>query len=101
LIAKRRIDSKIDLVKFDSQKIIQYLNTKWAVKPCPMCGIIKWNVSDKLFELREYHGGDLVIGGQASIIPLIPIICSNCGNTIFINAIVAGVEIPGIPPPAK
>jgi len=73
-----------------AEKIIQYLNEKWQKRPCPMCGVGNWSVQDRVFELREFHGGSLVVGGTP-IIPIIPVICNNCGNTILINAIIAGV----------
>jgi hypothetical protein len=55
-----------------------------------MCGTGNWNVSDSIFELREYNQGNLVVGG-GPIIPIIPITCDNCGNTVFVNAILAGL----------
>lgn len=76
--------------KKDSEKIINFLNEKWQNHPCPMCGVGKWSVQDKIFELREFHGGDLVMGGTP-IIPIIPVTCGNCGNTVFINAIMTGI----------
>jgi len=79
--------------KKDSEKIISFLNEKWQGRPCPMCHVGKWSVQDKVFELREFHGGGLVIGGTP-IIPIIPVTCGNCGNTIFINAIMTGVVEP-------
>lgn len=37
----------------------------------------------------EFNKGGLVIGGQ--VIPIIPITCDNCANTLFVNAILSGV----------
>lgn len=56
-----------------------------------MCQSGNWSVSSEVFELREFNGGNLVISGNSSIIPIIPITCSNCGNIIYINAILAGI----------
>jgi len=75
----------------DTQKLIEHLSTKWQNRGCPMCGARQWNVQAKPFELREFHGGGLVIGGSA-IIPVIPVICGNCGNTVLVNPIVAGID---------
>ena len=76
--------------KKDSEKLISLLNAKWRSNPCPMCGVRGWAVLDKVFELREFHGGALVLG-SGPIIPIVPVTCNNCGNTIFINAIKAGI----------
>jgi hypothetical protein len=79
--------------KDDSEKLIKFLNEKWQGRPCPMCQFGRWSVQDKIFELREFHGGSLVVGGTP-IIPVIPVTCGNCGNTILINAITTGVVKP-------
>ena len=70
-------------------KVIALLQEKWKGRNCPLCGEGNWEVQEKPFELREFHGGAMVFGGV--IIPVIPITCSNCGNTILVNAIKAGV----------
>ncbi len=80
-------------------RLLEHLRLKWLGRPCQMCGQGNWNVSDKLFELREFHQGSLSIGGP--LIAVIPIVCTNCGNTILINALaVAGlVQTPAGAPP--
>jgi predicted nucleic-acid-binding Zn-ribbon protein len=72
-----------------SEKFIDYLKTKWRGQKCPMCGTGNWNVSDKVFELREFHDGNVVIG-NGPIVPIVPVTCDNCGNTVLVNAIVSG-----------
>ena len=76
-----------------SEQIIKHLSTKWKGRNCPMCGSGNWTVSDKVFELREFHDGNIVLGA-GPIIPLIPVTCSSCGNAILINAIVSGSVTP-------
>lgn len=74
----------------NGEKLIKFINNKWRNQLCPMCGQRVWNVSDKIFEIREFNDGNMVIGGpDSSIMPVIPITCNNCGNTILINALVA------------
>jgi hypothetical protein len=76
--------------KMDSTKLIGYLKDKWAGRPCPMCGHAGWSIQDGVYELREFHEGGMVIGGGA-LVPVVPVICSNCGNTILVNAILTGI----------
>jgi len=76
--------------KFNSGKFVNHLKEKWKGKPCPICGAGNWNVSDSIFELREYNQGDLIVGG-GPIIPVVPVTCDNCGNTVLVNAIKAGI----------
>ena len=77
------------MAKFDGQKAIDHLQEKWAGRPCPLCGVGSWNVHDSTYQLTEYNQGSMVIGGP--VIPLIPVICNNCGNTVLINALTAGI----------
>ena len=83
--------AKLIWKNIDQDKLIQTLSTKWNTKCCPMCGCNSWSVANKIFELREFNDGNFIIGGHTSIHPVIPIVCDNCGNTIFINPLVAGV----------
>jgi len=54
-----------------------------------MCGHTEWTVSEMIVELREYHQGNLVAGG--SVFPSIPITCTNCATSQFVNAILLGL----------
>ncbi len=77
------------------EKLTKHLLDKWK-KPvaCAVCSENNWKVTEALCELREFHGGAMVIGGSA-IIPVSPVICNNCGNTVLINPLIAGIELKG------
>jgi len=79
--------------KFNSQNAIKHLQEKWGNKACPMCGQNNWTVSDNLFELREFQGGNIILG-SGPIIPVFPVTCNNCGNTVLVNGIVSQVIQP-------
>ena len=74
--------------KASGEEIVEFLNSKWKGKECPLCGENRWSVTDTVFELREYNGGALRPG---PIIPVIPVTCANCGNTVLISAISTGL----------
>lgn len=78
------------LTEKQQQLVINKLqNTK---KICPSCGNNNLIIGDRIFELREFNGGNLVIGGkESSIYPLIVVACPVCGNIQFFNAILMGV----------
>jgi len=80
------------MAKFDGNKAIEHLRAKWSGRPCLMCGDGNWNVQDSIYQLLEFNHGGLVIGGP--VIPIIPVVCSNCGNTLLVNAITAGIVTP-------
>jgi hypothetical protein len=79
--------------KINQQKLLTHLSEKWKGRSCSMCDARNWNLSDKLFELREFQGGELVLG-TGPIIPLVVVTCNNCGNTVLVNAIKAGAIEP-------
>lgn len=79
--------------QIDTKALIAHLSAKWQGRPCQMCGIGKWGVQEKAYELREFNSGNFIIGGP--ILPVVPVVCSNCGNTVLVSAIVAGVLTPG------
>jgi hypothetical protein len=69
-----------------SEKLKPFFN-----RPCS-CSGQNWILNDKIFELREFNEGNLVIGGKnSSIFPVISVSCSKCGNTHFFNAILLGL----------
>ena len=71
------------LNELGTQKGVNYLR-------CPNCGqnTLKWN--NNIMELREYHEGNLVIGGNSIIVPIITATCSYCGYVATFNAITLG-----------
>lgn len=83
--------SPFEIKEEDAEKIFTHLKDKWGnEKQCPMCGADNWVFGSKMVELREYRGGDLIIGNTV-VFPLVPIICTNCGNTFLLNAFIIGI----------
>ena len=67
---------------------IKWLEARWGSAHKCICGHDDWLVSDKVFELKEYHH-ELT---QHSVVqPVIAVICKHCGHTVYVNAIVANV----------
>jgi hypothetical protein len=78
---------------YDTQVLINHLKEKWQGRGCSQCGSRGWEIQGSVYELRQYSQGTLVIGG--AIIPVVPVTCANCGNTVLVNALSAGaVERP-------
>jgi len=81
------------MAKFDVNVFIAYLKSKWGeTLRCPMCTNTEWDVQESTYELREWNPHTLVSTGP--VLPLIPVVCTNCGNTILVNAIAAGIVAP-------
>lgn len=83
-------EKTVDIIR---QKIIDWLEKKWPMpRVCPICKHNKWNTIGTIHELREFHKTDFVVKG--SIIPVIPVICSFCGYTLFFNALKSDLVTP-------
>ncbi|MFH1443850.1 MAG: hypothetical protein ABIG34_00475 [Candidatus Peregrinibacteria bacterium] len=74
------------------KKLVEKLNKVWVPpKTCPVCGQNEWDLSGVVFELREFHGGGMVIGGKSSLTPVVHATCKNCSHTLFFNALKLGL----------
>ena len=81
--------------KYNTENLLKHLNEKWHNKKCPLCQSDDWNATENVFELRQFNKGDLTLG-NAPIIPVVPVTCRNCGNTVLLNAMIAKVIEPPI-----
>lgn len=70
-------------------KINEKLNEVWKEQRCDICGNSEWGTSSKLQQLVEYQSGESLTA--RSVIPLVPIICTVCGNTRLFNAVILGI----------
>lgn len=83
--------------ELDAKKVVAWLNKNWqGSKMCPICKNNNWTIGSGPVELREFHGGNLIVEGP--VIPVIPITCMVCGHTLFFNAIVAHLVESASPP---
>jgi len=84
----------------DMKGFVANIQEKWNGRPCPMCGAANWKVQPSIFQMSEYSDQGLMVGG-VPLLPLVPVTCSNCGNTMLVNAVVSGlVSIDGTILPA-
>lgn len=78
--------------KEELERIMAALKEK-VPKPenCPICGNEDWNVGDNLVAVvLQEDAKQLKLTG--SILPCIPVTCSNCGNTHLLNLIILGLR---------
>lgn len=75
-------------MRVSRDRMKEYLS-KIHGSPCMLCKSNKWEISDQVFQVMEFDTDGLRIGGASY--PIIPLTCMNCGNTYFINTLVAGL----------
>jgi hypothetical protein len=62
---------------------IEWLEIKWGdERSCPYCGIQDWGVSVPF---------NLLLESRRTLAPHFSVSCGNCGNTVLINALLAGL----------
>ena len=61
----------------------------WELPQCPVSKTSNWQLAPNLVEFRQYHGGSMVVIGT-KVYPAAMVICTDCGYTMFFNAVVAG-----------
>jgi hypothetical protein len=85
------------LTKESQDKIIQKINevvkrkNKKLMK-CPLCTNTEFRLVGGFTNnyLTDNLNGDLIVGGD--FLPNVPIVCTNCGNTFFLNAKALGLN---------
>jgi len=81
-------------VQIDEEKLRRALSEKTAPGgsgKCGICGSQNWTYDRRVYEIREFTGGGMVIGGGVGIIPCIVVTCGHCGNMHFLSAVALGV----------
>ena len=75
-------------MKVNKDKMDAYLK-RIKAPVCPLCNNNEWKITDQVFQAIEFDYKGILIGGAAY--PIVPLTCAHCGNTYFINALVAGL----------
>src|SRR5262249_46514106 len=78
------------LPELDQNKIAAALGTLPDGARCSLCGNTNWTVDTTVYEMREFLGGGLIMGGGA-IVPVIILTCTTCGHMNLLNAVALGV----------
>lgn len=86
------------LTKEQEDKVIEKINEAIKRKSgktnliCPICTNNQFTLAGGFVNdfLMDKLNGGLVLGGP--VLPSVPIVCTNCGNTFFLNAKILGIE---------
>ena len=86
------VNDIIEIMKITEKqklKLQTFLNKK-KVGKCS-CGNDHFTFVDRMYELREFSGGGLVLGGDNSILPVVIFVCDECGEIKMLSAVLLGV----------
>lgn len=70
--------------RYDIDKLSEFLNNAGAKNVCYLCEHTMWAPSDDFYYLASCKDDNVII-------PNIALVCDNCGNTVLINAVKAGL----------
>ena len=73
------------MLDFDMNTLINIIHDKWQDNPCPMCGNNTWTISNDIYTLTKVGMDGSVLLDTGKLVPLIPVSCNNCSNTVLIN----------------
>lgn len=76
------------------ERAAAYFSDKLKEHSCPVCKSNKWVMPQAIFEVRQFFGGNMKIGGGAQVIPMAIVTCHVCGYSMFFNAINIGAIKP-------
>ena len=87
-------DKQGELTDAEKQTIVDWLKERVPEGPpnCAVCAKKDWFVGDILVAPLHYDGKGIKLGG--AVYPNAVLVCKNCANTVFLNAIMMGI----IPP---
>jgi hypothetical protein len=78
-----------NLTEDQKKKAEHWFQTRASKAVCPVCYSRTWTILPDMLAPPTFHAGSMVLGGVSY--PHIVMACTTCGNSQFINAIVAGV----------
>ncbi len=76
--------------KENYQKIIKWFKSKWTKnQKCTICGSHDWIIEETFVTSIVVEGKNIKPNGN--IYPQIMVICGNCGNSNYFNALIMGL----------
>jgi hypothetical protein len=75
------------------EKVRIWLVEKWGdAKKCPMCDVAAWTIVPQSRLPLDSQNFSNYFAGKG--VPVVLVVCSNCGNTVMLNGIKLGVDEP-------
>ena len=79
-------------VQFKLETINDWIQDHLKNPLCSICGGNAWEISEDLWQFRKYEGGVLKVGGTGNLMILAVMICMNCKQVHFFNAIAIAMQ---------
>ena len=79
-------------VTVDTNRLITWMNEKWADQACPICKHLTWNVDDCIYRLDQVRAPQAKSTGSR-IRFAVPVTCKNCGYVVLFDALLTKLLI--------
>ena len=80
------------------KKAVFWIESKKSTRACDCCSHNSWTLSEDVVTTPILANGSAIFGGKSY--PYVMLICNNCGNTKFFNAVKMGILNPANGGPA-
>lgn len=70
-------------------QLLRFINTKWSNASCNLCGVNSWSITGMVRLELTTTTGPAIVGGDN--VPTAVAMCKNCGNTVLVNLVIAGI----------
>jgi hypothetical protein len=87
----RRLIEEVNMQKVNAADFSRFLKDNWKNRPCPMCGNLEWKIQGAVFQLVPWGEDHVVTVAGTANVPVVPVICTQCGNTLIVSAKIAGL----------
>ena len=74
----------------DSNKIIDWVNSKWKCPQCSFCGGNEFSVGNAVYQFSEFKWSGIDLG--ETVVPCVLLTCICCGVIIPVNPMVVANE---------
>ena len=85
-------DKEGKLSSKEREKAQAWIREHWKNWRCPFSGDTDWKLGEHLARVNIPRDGGLGISSE--YYPYLAVMCSGCGYTVFINAVVVGIMSP-------
>jgi zona occludens toxin (predicted ATPase) len=77
--------------KVNTADFSRFIKENWKGRPCQMCGNLDWKIQGAVFQLVPWGEDQVVMVAGTTNVPVVPVICTQCGNTVLVSAKIAGL----------
>lgn len=81
-------------MRIDTKEMLKLFNQRGCGPDCPVCHMNNWIANGNIVAAVPLEkDGSLRIDKKEEIVPMVRLMCNNCGNLLFFDPIVMGIQL--------